>query len=54
MHLRSKKIPKTHFDLFKFFDVTSFSCYAECERQLRQEGLVHPNGTLQLQLQVKH
>lgn len=43
-----------------FCGVSAFSSYAECdlthERQLRQKGLVHPDRTLRLQLQlfIKH
>lgn len=39
-----------------FCGVSPFSSYAECERQLRQKGLVHPDRTLRLQLQlfIKH
>lgn len=36
-----------------FCGVSSFSSYAECERQLRRKGLVHPDSTLKLQLQLK-
>ncbi|WIA14940.1 hypothetical protein OEZ85_001651 [Tetradesmus obliquus] len=36
-----------------FCSVSSFSSYAECERQLRRKGLVHPDSTLKLQLQLK-
>jgi hypothetical protein len=32
--------------------IGSFSSYVECERKLRQKGLLHPDGMLQLQLDV--
>jgi hypothetical protein len=34
------------------FGIGNFSSYAECERKLRQKGLVHPDGTLKLRLQL--
>jgi hypothetical protein len=40
------------FRVSDFCGIGHFSSYAECERKLRQKGLVHPDGTLKLRLQL--
>ncbi|WIA29194.1 hypothetical protein OEZ86_011705 [Tetradesmus obliquus] len=35
------------------FELGAFRTYVECERKLREQGLVHADGTLKMQLLIK-
>jgi hypothetical protein len=52
-HCCDKAVIKDTAGAADIVGIGSFSSYVECERKLRQKGLVHPDGTLQLQLELR-
>jgi hypothetical protein len=52
-HCYDKAVIKDTAGSADILGIGSFSSYVECERKLRQKWLVHPDGALQLQLELR-